>query len=227
MRASVREQRVAVAGVDREGELAQLDCSQRVGFGERRRACRHRVGPAGERDDLARAVSRTGAVQLARRVLVEPTGVRLPDRAHTPVDAAVRLRRDRIRQARGSCASPSTRRRRRSWRRRSRRARTALHRGCVRTRVAPLPRPAPVRGDRVAAFGFEVDDPLHGLDERERAAHAVAAHRHQVREVAEQCGEHVADERDPTSGSQTTSESMVSPPGTLMSSTCRSPHANA
>ena len=65
-------------------------------------------------------------------------------------------------------------------------------------------------------LGLEVDDALHRLDERERAAHAVAAHRHEVREVAEQRGEHVADERDASSGSHTTSESIVSPPGTLM-----------
>ena len=31
------------------------------------------------------------AVEVERRVLVEPAGVRLPDRAHAPVDAAVRL----------------------------------------------------------------------------------------------------------------------------------------
>ena len=43
---------------------------------------------------------------------------------------------------------------------------------------------------------LEVDDPLDRRDERGRAAHAVTAHRHEVREVAEQCREHVADEGD-------------------------------
>ncbi len=45
-------------------------------------------------------------------------------------------------------------------------------------------------------FGFEVDHALHARDEREREAEPVAAHRHEVREVAEQGREHVADERD-------------------------------
>ena len=47
---------------------------------------------------------------------------------------------------------------------------------------------------------FEVDHRLHGVGERERVAHAIAAHRHQVREVAEQRREHVADERDAVVG---------------------------
>jgi len=43
---------------------------------------------------------------------------------------------------------------------------------------------------------LEVDDLLHRIGERERAAHAVAPHGHEIREVAEQRGEEIPDERD-------------------------------
>ena len=110
-----------------------------------------RVGAARELDDLAAPMLGRRAVEIERGVLVEPARVRLPDRAHAPVDAAVAPRRARGAPGGGSRASPSTRRGRRSSRRRSRRARTAPRRGSARTPRGSAPRRGPVRGGRAGA----------------------------------------------------------------------------
>ncbi len=158
---------------------------------------------------------------------MEPARVRLPDRAHAPVDAAVRLAEIERFGQRGSRASPSTRRARRSWRPPSRRARTAPRRGSVRTRAARSPRPAPDRGARAAAL------PVRGRSTRCTDATNAGALRMRSPRTVTRLGKWpnsaenmLPTSATPSSGSHTTSESIVSPPGTLTSSIGRPPHVD-
>ena len=104
---------------------------------------------------------------------------------------------------------------RRSCRARSRRARTRRHRaGAASSRANPLAtRDRSVVTDE-QQLGLERHHPLERFDEARRVAVAIAADRHEIGEVAEERAEQVSGRsRCAASGSHTTSESVVSPPG--------------
>ena len=184
---------------------------------DRAARCRDRVGAAGERDDLGRALLGRRAVELERRVLVEPTGVRLPDRAHAPVDAAVRLAERRARRAADLAH-------------RGPHVVAVVHRGDGRVvhvlhRVADAfalgahesRRRAPDRGGRAAASR------ARGRSRVARSRRTAGALRMRSPRIVTRLGKcpnsaenMLPTSATPSSGSHTTSESIVSPPGTLM-----------
>ena len=177
-----------VFGVDRERELAQPDRFERRGrsASASARAATASVPPASV-DDLARAAARAAR----RRGRASSAGGTSPRTSP----------RSRARSSRpGRSASP------RSSAAGRRISRIAVHTSwpsfiaatvasctyCTASRMrshSRAHRARPAHRSVVAEqqqLGFEVDDSLHRLDECGRAAHAVAAHRHEVGEVAEQ-----------------------------------------
>ena len=191
-------------------------------------ACASASAPPGERGDLGRAVLGRRAVELERRMLVEPARVRLPDRAHAPVDATVGLAETRARPG-------------------ARISRIAVHTSCPSFIAAIVASCTYCTASRMRSHSSCTDARRREPDRGGRAAAPRArdrstrctdstnagALRMRSPRIVTRLGKwpNNAENMLPTSatrssGSHTTSESMVSPPGTLSSSTRRSPHVN-
>ena len=79
MRTPVQRECLAVLAL-RQHELAQTDRGQRVVLDQRGRPAHDGIFATGQLDDLGRAELGWRGIEVERRALVEPAGVRLPDR---------------------------------------------------------------------------------------------------------------------------------------------------
>ena len=165
-----------------------------------RRPSEHGVGAARQLDEIGLRRRGVERVQLGGRVVVEPSRVGLPDRAHVPADLPVALPDLEL-----------------GWQH------DVAHQGLdVDAVVHALDRAVVDEHHRVAQadelgvddvgaddriemtgeqnLGPKLPDGLDRLDEGVRVAVAIAPHGDQVRDVAEQRAEHVAAEAHPFVG---------------------------